>query len=228
MTKKQTLFLGLTQLVLLAATFLVFSAPKVSAQTPPQCQGAGSADAMEACSRNAIEDECGEAPSAGTPIRQAEAYEECRRSTTSGDSDNDGISDEIEEICGTPTNDSQSQGFDACRQQVEAGTHPSQQQSTGGSNETVQSTGSLDGDCKDINDCKIIGYLRDFINLLSVVVGIVVAIMIVVGGIQYSASRDNPQATAAAKQRVTNAVIALVVYVFIFAILEYLVPGGVF
>lgn len=63
---------------------------------------------------------------------------------------------------------------------------------------------------------------------MSAVVGIVVVIMIAFGGIKYSASRDNPQATAAAKQHITNALLALVLYIFMFAILEYLVPGGVF
>lgn len=93
---------------------------------------------------------------------------------------------------------------------------------------SVASTKQLNTDCKTLDDCKIIGYLRDFINVLSAVVGIVVVIMIAFGGIKYSASRDNPQATAAAKQHITNALLALVLYIFLFAILEYLVPGGVF
>jgi hypothetical protein len=99
---------------------------------------------------------------------------------------------------------------------------------------------SLQGDCKVAlsevnntdsnpdNDCGIVKYLVIFINVLSALVGIVVVIMITIGGIQYSASRDNPQATAAAKQRILNAILALVAFLFMFAFLQWLVPGGIF
>lgn len=86
------------------------------------------------------------------------------------------------------------------------------------------------GNCKKVDlsqDCGIIEYLKLFINVLSGIVGVVIVIMITVGGIQYSAARDNPQAVAAAKGRIINAIIALVAYLFLFAFLQYLVPGGV-
>ncbi len=84
-------------------------------------------------------------------------------------------------------------------------------------------------DCPDLNNCRIIqNYLVPFIQVLSAVVGIVVVIMIVVGGIQYSISRDNPQAVAAARQRIFNALLALVVYLLMVVFLQWLVPGGVF
>lgn len=89
----------------------------------------------------------------------------------------------------------------------------------------------FEGDCKNANptkeDCGIIAYLVTFINVLSGIVGVVIVIMITIGGIQYSTARDNPQAAAAAKGRITNAVMALVFYLFIFAFLQYIVPGGV-
>lgn len=93
-----------------------------------------------------------------------------------------------------------------------------------------QSYGDFSGDCTgtDISqDCGIVNYLKLFINVLSGIVGVVIVIMITVGGIQYSTARDNPQAAAAAKGRITNAVMALVFYLFIFAFLQYIVPGGV-
>lgn len=93
------------------------------------------------------------------------------------------------------------------------------------------STGNLTADCKDKNitqkNCGIVAYLVDFIKILSGLVGVVVVIMITVGGIQYSTARDNPQATAAAKGRIVNAVLALVLYLFVFAFLQYIVPGGI-
>lgn len=90
---------------------------------------------------------------------------------------------------------------------------------------------NLKGDCKadkiDKTNCGIIGYLVTLINVLSAVVGIVIVIMITVGGIQYSTARDNPQAVAAAKGRITNAVMALFFFLFTYAFLQYIVPGGV-
>lgn len=90
---------------------------------------------------------------------------------------------------------------------------------------------NYNGKCQDANidktNCGIIAYLLTGINVLSALVGVVVVLMIAVGGIQYSASRDNPQATAAAKDRIRNAIIALILYVFMWAFLQYLIPGGV-
>lgn len=86
-------------------------------------------------------------------------------------------------------------------------------------------------DCEDPNlddsNCGIIYYLLLFINGLSALVGIVIVAMITIGGIQYSAAGDNPQATVEAKKRLTNAIFALVMFIFMFAFLQYIVPGGV-
>lgn len=97
----------------------------------------------------------------------------------------------------------------------------------------VSGGGNFAADCDsktglNQGNCGIIAYLVTFINILSGIVGIVIVIMIAVGGIQYSAARDNPQATAAAKGRIVNAITALVIYLFSFAILQWLVPGGLF
>lgn len=91
--------------------------------------------------------------------------------------------------------------------------------------------GNPAGDCIGTalskENCGIIYYLVLLINVLSGLVGIVIVIMITVGGIQYSTARDNPQAAVAAKTRITNAVMALVFFLFIYAFLQYVVPGGV-
>lgn len=97
---------------------------------------------------------------------------------------------------------------------------------------TASSPGVYSGKCDveplDKSNCGIVGIIVDVTNILSAVVGIVVVLMVVVGGIQYSASRDNPQATAAAKARIRNAIMALVAYLFVYAFLQYLIPGGIF
>lgn len=86
-------------------------------------------------------------------------------------------------------------------------------------------------DCtdEDINqsNCKIVDYIVTFTRALSGIVGIVIVIMITVGGVQFSTSRDNPQALAAARGRIINALLALVFYMFSFALLQWLVPGGI-
>ena len=71
-------------------------------------------------------------------------------------------------------------------------------------------------------------YLLLFINVLSGIVGIVVIMMVVVGGIQYSASAGDPQKVNAAKKRIANALLALVAYIFLYAFLQWIVPGGIF
>lgn len=91
---------------------------------------------------------------------------------------------------------------------------------------------NLSGDCSGLtltkDNCGIVGYIVMFINVLSAAVGVVIVIMIAVGGIQYTTSRDDPQMVNVAKQRIQNAVLALVFYLFAFAFLQWLVPGGIF
>lgn len=77
-------------------------------------------------------------------------------------------------------------------------------------------------------NCWIVSYVVDAINILSGLVGVVIVIMIAVGGLQYSSARDNPQATQAAKDKIRNAILALVLFIFGTAFLQYLVPGGIF
>ncbi len=74
---------------------------------------------------------------------------------------------------------------------------------------------------------KIYDRLRDAINFLSALVGVVVIMMIIIGGIQYTTAGSDPKKIAGAKARVYSAILALVVYIFIFAFLQWLVPGGV-
>ena len=81
---------------------------------------------------------------------------------------------------------------------------------------------------KCVQNNKIVTDLQDIVNALSAGVGIIVVAMIIVGGIQYSMAGANPQAITAAKQRITNALIALFAYIFIFAFLQWLIPGGIF
>lgn len=71
-------------------------------------------------------------------------------------------------------------------------------------------------------------YLNPLINLLSAAVGMIVIIMIIVGGIQYASAGGDAGKVAAAKSRIFNAIFALIVFLFLYAILQWLVPGGAF
>lgn len=77
------------------------------------------------------------------------------------------------------------------------------------------------------NNCGIIKYLVLFIKFLSAVVGVAIVVSIIIGGIQYSVSADDAGAVTAAKKRIMNALLALALYIFSFAILQYLIPGGI-
>jgi hypothetical protein len=72
----------------------------------------------------------------------------------------------------------------------------------------------------------IVTDLNIVVGFLSALVGIVVIGMIMVGGIQYTLAGDNATATGDAKKRIVNGLIALAAFIFTFAFLQWLIPGG--
>ena len=66
------------------------------------------------------------------------------------------------------------------------------------------------------------------IRCLSVGIGLVLVASIIYAGIQYASSTGNPDQTSAAKKRIQNAFVALIFYLLIFVMIQYLVPGGLF
>lgn len=74
----------------------------------------------------------------------------------------------------------------------------------------------------------IVKDLNQVINFLSAAVGVVVVGTIILGGIQYTMAGDNASALGAAKQRIINGLTALIAFLFMYAFLQWLVPGGVF
>lgn len=69
-------------------------------------------------------------------------------------------------------------------------------------------------------------YIDPLINVLAAAVGVAVTISIVVGGIQYSSSAGDPGKMQTAKKRIINAIIALIGFFLFYAVLQWLVPGG--
>jgi len=82
-----------------------------------------------------------------------------------------------------------------------------------------------------LNECNknnpIVQWIVFGINIISALVGIGSIIMVIIGGIQYSAAGDNPQAVQAAKKKITNVLIGLATYISLYAMMNW-VFGGVF
>ncbi len=71
-------------------------------------------------------------------------------------------------------------------------------------------------------------YVNPLISFLSIAFGLIAVISIIMGGIQYSASQGDPQKAAQAKSRISNTFIAIFAYLFLYVILQFLIPGGLF
>lgn len=92
-----------------------------------------------------------------------------------------------------------------------------------GSGDTAY-TPSIDIGCRGKGNA-IADALFAIIRVLSDGVGLVVVGSVIVGGIQYSASRGDPQATAMAINRIRSSLLALLIFIFAYAFLNYLLPG---
>ena len=84
---------------------------------------------------------------------------------------------------------------------------------------------SIDIGCQNKGN-PIIDMTFGIVRFLSAGVGLVMVGSIVVAGIQYSASAGDPQAAAKAKSRISSTLIALLIFIFSYALLNYLIPGG--
>lgn len=74
----------------------------------------------------------------------------------------------------------------------------------------------------------IVHDIQLLVNALAGIIGVVCVAMIVFGGIRYSLARNNPNEVGAARKHIINAVVALIFFMLIWALLQYLIPGGVF
>jgi hypothetical protein len=77
-----------------------------------------------------------------------------------------------------------------------------------------------------LHNNQIVKDLNKIVDFLSVGAGIIIIGTIMLGGIQYTLAGDNANATGAAKKRIINGLIALAIFLFSFAILQWLLPGG--
>lgn len=113
--------------------------------------------------------------------------------------------------------------------------------SSGGS--TATSTGIRCEDGSDLGDCAkttsfafagcgtdnvgIRCLAVEILKFLSVGVGLAVVGGVAAGGIVYATAQGSPGKTQTGIKIITNSVIALVLYLLMFAILQFLIPGGI-
>jgi hypothetical protein len=83
-------------------------------------------------------------------------------------------------------------------------------------------------DCSK-QSCDLVSkYVNPAINLLTLLFGLIAAASIILGAIQFSSSGGDPQKAAAARGRISKTVFAILTYAFLYAFLEFLIPGGIF
>jgi hypothetical protein len=102
--------------------------------------------------------------------------------------------------------------------------------SSGACKDTTNASGTVSSAAveKCLDQSPIVHDLQTIVNFLAGAVGIVVIGAIMFGGIQYTMAGDNPSATSAAKKRITDALLALLVFIFTYAFLQWIIPGGIF
>lgn len=94
----------------------------------------------------------------------------------------------------------------------------------GGGDQAV--TVSIDLGCERQGNA-IIDAMGGLIGFMATGIGLIITLMIVIGGIQYVASSGNPQRIEAAKKKILHAVEALLLFIFMAAILNFVIPGGI-
>jgi hypothetical protein len=75
---------------------------------------------------------------------------------------------------------------------------------------------------------KVWNILKLAINILSGAVLVAAVIMLIISAIQYSTSGGDPNGVKAAKSKITNVLIGVAAYIFLYSFLQWLIPGGAF
>lgn len=72
------------------------------------------------------------------------------------------------------------------------------------------------------------GWLQLIIDVLSAAVGVAFVVSFIIAGYQYMTARDDANQVKAAKDRIVTLVLTFFVFAFGYALLQWLVPGGIF
>lgn len=81
--------------------------------------------------------------------------------------------------------------------------------------------------CSDGSGKEIFMILALIVNIMTIGIGVLAAVGIAAFGVQWLTSSGDPNKLAKAKSRMYNIVIGLGFYVVLYALLEFLLPGGV-
>lgn len=77
------------------------------------------------------------------------------------------------------------------------------------------------------DNCRIVSLLVMGINILSALAGMAIIASIMIAGFQYMTAQGNASQIQAARKRIVWALTALVLFIFMYALLNFFVPGGV-
>jgi hypothetical protein len=77
------------------------------------------------------------------------------------------------------------------------------------------------------DDCLILKYTVAGINFLSALAGIALIASLMIAGFQYMTAQDDPGKVQKSKARIIQTLIALLLFIFMYSLLNFLVPGGV-
>jgi len=80
---------------------------------------------------------------------------------------------------------------------------------------------------EDIQHNPIVAWMVFFINTISAIIGFGAVLMIIVAGIEYSSAGDNPSQIQSAKKKITNVFVGLALYISFYALMNWIVPGGI-
>lgn len=95
-------------------------------------------------------------------------------------------------------------------------------------NRDIEKCEETDSTGQCLSSLKIVQRLATVLNIMTIIILPIITLVIIIGGVQYSMATGDPSKANAAKGRISNAVIALISYVFLYSFLQWLIPGGVF
>ena len=75
--------------------------------------------------------------------------------------------------------------------------------------------------------CFVENYVNPAVAFLAALAGVAVVISVIVGAIQYSSAGGDPSKVTAARNRIVESIVALLAFLFLYAFLNFLLPGGV-
>lgn len=78
------------------------------------------------------------------------------------------------------------------------------------------------------NHSAVVDLLFAVIRFLTDGIGLVIIMSLIIAGIQYTTSQGDPSAIKHATERIHSAATALALFIFAYAILNYIIPNGFF